>query len=236
MYEERPSRLGGAVLWRGATAASSTSRVLPDGCMDLIWDGTNLQVVGPDQRARLVHDRHATVRHAIRFFPGQGPSIVGATAVDLVDHQVDAADLWGAARAREATDRLGAAVEPRDELERLAITGAALGNSSPGRSDPLPTAALASMAAAGVPVRTMAAELGWSDRQLRRRCIDVFGYGPKHLGRILRMQRAIRLARSGQPLVQVASHCGYADQGHLARDVRALTGVTPTDLVPDPIN
>lgn len=236
MHEERPSRLDGAVLWRNTTESSSTSRILPDGCMDLIWDGASLTVVGPDRQARLVHDRHGTVRHAIRFFPGQGPSVVGEPAANLVDRQVDVADLWGTARAREATERLGAAAEPRDELERLAITAAGLGDSSPVRDTPLPTAALASMAAAGLPVPAIASELGWSDRQLRRRCIEVVGYGPKHLGRILRLQRALRLARSGQPLVQVASDCGYADQGHLSRDVRTLTGVTPTDLLPGPIN
>jgi AraC-like DNA-binding protein len=53
----------------------------------------------------------------------------------------------------------------------------------------------------------------------------------KRLSRVLRLQRALALARRGLPLATVAATAGYADQPHLAREVRALTGVPLTTLL-----
>jgi AraC-like DNA-binding protein len=94
--------------------------------------------------------------------------------------------------------------------------------------------ALRSLVAAlrrGMTVGAIAAGSYLSERQLHRRCRDAFGYGPKTLARILRMNRALDAARAGRSLVEVAAAVGYADQAHLSRDVRALTGVPPSTLL-----
>lgn len=94
--------------------------------------------------------------------------------------------------------------------------------------------ALRSLVAAlrrGTTVGAVAAGSYLSERQLHRRCRDAFGYGPKTLARILRMNRALDAARTGRSLVEVAAAVGYADQAHLSRDVRALTGVPPSALL-----
>ena len=77
----------------------------------------------------------------------------------------------------------------------------------------------------------MADHLGLSTRQLHRRCIPIFGYGPRRLTRILRMGRALEKARAGTPLAQVAAACHYADQAHFCREVRTLTKTTPARLL-----
>jgi AraC-like DNA-binding protein len=81
-------------------------------------------------------------------------------------------------------------------------------------------------ASAGERVAAIAPAIGLSVRQLQRRSHDLFGYGPKLLARILRLVDALDLARGGTSLATVAATCGYADQAHLADDVRALTGTT----------
>jgi AraC-like DNA-binding protein len=60
---------------------------------------------------------------------------------------------------------------------------------------------------------------------LHRISLAAFGYGPKTLARVLRLQRALRLARAGVPFAETAVRAGFADQAHLARDVKDLTGV-----------
>ena len=78
---------------------------------------------------------------------------------------------------------------------------------------------------AGRPVAATADELGLGARQLHRRSLVAFGYGPKTLARILRLRRALALARSGVPYAETAARSGFADQAHLARDVRELAGL-----------
>ncbi|GAB1689640.1 hypothetical protein KRM28CT15_14430 [Krasilnikovia sp. M28-CT-15] len=91
--------------------------------------------------------------------------------------------------------------------------------------------ALAAGARAGRPVAALAETLALSPRQLHRRCQAGFGYGPKALGRILRLRRALALAAGGRRFAEVAALAGYADQAHLCRDVRALAGVPLGTLV-----
>jgi AraC-like DNA-binding protein len=78
---------------------------------------------------------------------------------------------------------------------------------------------------AGASVASTAAAVGLTERAMHRRCLVAFGYGPKTLARILRMNRAVALARGGTSFATVAAVAGYADQAHLARDVRALASV-----------
>ena len=81
-------------------------------------------------------------------------------------------------------------------------------------------------------VRALAVELGWSPRRLIDRFRDHLGLPPKAAARVIRFNRAVTALNSGTPdIAQVAAACGYADQAHLARDVRALGGVTPGELV-----
>jgi AraC-like DNA-binding protein len=87
------------------------------------------------------------------------------------------------------------------------------------------------MAAAGAPVSLIAGRVGVSARHLHRRCLPLFGYGPRRLARVLRLGRAVDEVRSGLPLAQVAAGCGYADQAHLSREMRALAGTTPSGLL-----
>jgi len=83
----------------------------------------------------------------------------------------------------------------------------------------------------GVEIAPMAAELGVSERQLRRRVTRAVGYGPKRLARVLRLQRAVGAARAGDELARVALDAGYADQAHFAHECRELAGVPPTALL-----
>jgi len=47
---------------------------------------------------------------------------------------------------------------------------------------------------------------------------------------VLRLQRVLPLLDAGIPLADVAHRAGYADQPHLSREVRALTGRSPAAL------
>ncbi|MBE1502749.1 hypothetical protein H4696_009849 [Amycolatopsis lexingtonensis] len=65
------------------------------------------------------------------------------------------------------------------------------------------------------------------ERRLRHRFVQAVGYGPATYLRVSRFQRAIALAPHAPNLAALAASAGYADQAHLSRDCRALTGLTP---------
>ncbi|HVE96585.1 MAG TPA: helix-turn-helix domain-containing protein [Pseudonocardiaceae bacterium] len=83
----------------------------------------------------------------------------------------------------------------------------------------------------GSSVAATADALGWTEWMLHRRCRDAFGYGPSVLRRILRFRLALRVAGQGASFAATAAWAGYADQAHLAREVRALAGVPLGQLV-----
>lgn len=99
-------------------------------------------------------------------------------------------------------------------------------------SGPPDRAVQAAVARLGDPaqhVATLAAELGLSERQLRRRFLSSVGYGPKTLQRVLRLRRFIAGERGD--LARGALDAGYADQAHLARECKRLTGISPSQLL-----
>lgn len=219
MYEERASRLTGAVVWHNTPDGAAGRPVLPDGCMDLLWNEGRLLVAGPDTRA---YTSQGPARRwaGLRFRPGTAPAFFGVPAHELRDHRVELADLWPAALVRSLAARVDAAADPVTGLEDIALERAA-DLAPPERW----VTRLVEALEAGRPVAATADELGVGARQLHRRSRNAFGYGPKTLARVLRLQRALRLARSGVPLAETAIRAGYADQPHLSRDVRELTGM-----------
>ncbi|MEV8125967.1 helix-turn-helix domain-containing protein [Streptomyces sp. NPDC085944] len=225
MYAEWGSRLAGAVVWTNSPTGSGPGRVLPDGCMDLLWHDGRLLVAGPDTRAHVTEGTQGPWA-GVRFCPGTAPALLGVPAAELRDRRVALTDLWPAARARRLTARVNAAPDPATGLEEAALSRAA----DSGPPDPLPARIVAALDA-GRPVSATADALGVGARTLHRRSLAAFGYGPKTLARVLRLQRALALARDGTPLAETAALTGYADQAHLARDVRDLTGLPPGELL-----
>ncbi|WP_206059647.1 helix-turn-helix transcriptional regulator, partial [Nonomuraea zeae] len=136
-----------------------------------------------------------------------------------------------AARLGDPSDvlaaRLAATIQSRLEVMRSAVR-ARLARSA--ALDPA-TRAIATGLRKGRTVADVAWSLGLSERQLQRRSVTAFGYAPKTLQRIVRFQCALRLARAGVPLAEVAVTAGYTDQAHLSHDVKRLSGVSLRGLV-----
>jgi AraC-like DNA-binding protein len=225
MYREVPAvapGLAGVVeaAWLREVPADQSEplRVVPDGCTDLMWVDGELQVAGPDTRAQLTVAGAGAAFAAVRFAPGAGPAVLGVPGHELRDGRVPLAALWPAGAVRRLAERVAEAPD------RLAVLQAAVADRlrEAGPPDPV-VAAVAHRVGGGVAATAEA--VGLSERQLHRRCQAAFGYGPKTLARILRFRRAVALARTGTGLAEVAFRSGYADQPHLAREVRALSGV-----------
>lgn len=81
-------------------------------------------------------------------------------------------------------------------------------------------------------VATVAEHFSVSSRTAHRYAVAHFGFGPKRLERLLRLRRfrALMRERGGLTLTSAAYICGYCDQSHLAREARALSAMTPSQI------
>ena len=59
-------------------------------------------------------------------------------------------------------------------------------------------------------------------------CIDLLFNSPKTFARICRLGRLVAGLDAGASLVEAATRSGYCDQPHMARDFKAMMGITPT--------
>lgn len=76
-------------------------------------------------------------------------------------------------------------------------------------------------------VEAVAAEVGWSRRQLQNRCAQEFGIAPKQLARVVRFGHCRAAVRGGLALAEAASRYGFSDQAHLSREWTEFAGLPP---------
>jgi AraC-like DNA-binding protein len=185
-------------------------RILPDACVDIVWTGSRLIVAGPATQATLATTTGTVL--GVRFRVGAAGAALGLPASELLDLSVPLADVWGSEGAQ-----IEQTVGDDPTLTVLAReVGARIEQRRPD--------GLVRAAATGSPAPIGA-------RHLRRRFADAVGYGPKTLQRILRFQRFLALAQETPDLARLALDAGYADQAHLTRECRRLSGLPPAALL-----
>jgi AraC-like DNA-binding protein len=220
---------------RDSRAPRTETWILPDGCMDVIWrDGAPPFVAGPDTvPCRVAIDAQAAIT-GVRFRPGAAPRLLGVDARELVNQEIPLAAIWPRDRAARWEDAgAGATILETLEAVARAITARLATSDEP---DPLVGDLVAWIARQPrLPMAEIARRTGLSERQILRRCEKAIGYGPKTLQRVLRVQRFLWLASCGDARVprlsRLAFTAGYADQAHMTREVLALTGATPRQLL-----
>lgn len=232
MYAERApaADLAGHLRCSWTRLTGGSGSVLPDGCLDLMWIGGELVVAGPDTVATHAELAATVEIAAVRFRPGVAPAVLGLPASELRDQRVPLTELWPDAPA--LGHRVGAAADRVAVLEDAVRRR--LADAPP--VDQLAVAIgqrLARRTGGPGVVAELARRAGLSERQLHRRCVTAFGYGPKTLDRILRLQRFLALGRAEPTtgLARLAADAGYTDQAHLGHECRALADATPAELI-----
>lgn len=84
-----------------------------------------------------------------------------------------------------------------------------------------------------IPIRVLAARVGWSQQHLERRFREQIGVLPKAGARVIRLQRVLRMLAQGWSAAQCAQDCGFTDQAHLSREFTAMTGCTVSQFLVD---
>ena len=77
------------------------------------------------------------------------------------------------------------------------------------------------------PIGRTAVRIGISAAHASRDLLRWYGMSPRALRREWRCRRALRLLSTREKLADIAADCGFADQSHLTRTVRSVTGLPP---------
>lgn len=216
-------------------AAPYEHRTVPNGGVELACQlGGGLRVIGPQTGPTAeILDPGATVV-GVRFRPGAAPALLGLPASELLDLEVDMAEVWGAG-AEALGERIAGAATPQAALATLE---GALGErlADAGAPDPIVSEAVHRLLPwRATEVASLLDDLFISERQLRRRCLAAVGVAPKVLHRMLRFQGFLALAGTrahpDRELARLAAESGYADQSHLTRESVRLAGRPPAVLM-----
>ena len=202
--------------------------VIPDGCVDIMtFDDSPPSLAGPATRTHWASMPAGLVITGIRFRPGSVGAVFGVSATELTDRDAELVDVASRSGELEAAldgcDDLEARFQALESWVRRAVERAK------SRDAQTVSAARRMLTDPSCSIGELASELGWNARRMHREFEASCGYGPKLLQRILRVQVALRVAHtSGAQLAHVAAISGYADQAHMTRDFRSITGFTPT--------
>lgn len=234
-------------------AVPRRERLVPSGAFHLVLrlDDSRIRIFGDleDDRGSTFtavvggarssfHVREATPGAraiGMQLRPGAAGIVLGVPAEELAGRHTALDDVWG----REANDLRERLCEAGSAARQLALLERFVAERLKPRLAPHPAVkqALARFGsdATGWQIGPVRRETGLSHRrfvQLFRRHV---GIGPKELCRVLRLGRALRQVRTGpSSWADIAATSGYCDQSHLVRELRAIAGVRPSELVASP--
>lgn len=176
-----------ACTWQAVAGWPRSMRLLPDGCLDLVWDGQHARAVLPAARPVRRPVGVTAVVTGIRIRPGWSAVALGMPARDLPG-VAGLADVWGPASARRLETTLSAAATLAGCRAVLTSALARRLADSAG-PDPGVLAAVSLLGKSTATAGDAARRAGLSPRQLRRLFDHHVGLPPKTLQTVLRFQR-----------------------------------------------
>lgn len=169
----------------------------------------------------------------MRFSPVAAYGVFG-NAAELSGNVVALDDLWGP-EAGGFEEQLSAA---RSWDARFALVMADLRHRGEAQRAVDPEIAVAwhqlTTSHGLIRIADLSSELGWSRKRLWSRFTSQVGLTPKRAAELVRFDHAALRLAAGHSPARVAADCGYADQSHLHREVRAVAGLTPSAIAKAP--
>jgi len=207
------------------------NRVMPDGCMDVIFDlrpqsERRVYVVGAMLESAVFQHSGTIDFLGVRFVPGAVTLFLDLEADALTARTHTGTDFWPEAGALH--DALGE-IPPALRLPMLEAFLVRQLNER--RRDELALRAMGIIERSRglLTVGAIRESLGVTERTLQRSFNYAVGLTPKQAIRVARFRHAVALLAGREPpsLARLSVLTGYVDQPHFTRDFHALAGLTP---------
>ena len=127
----------------------------------------------------------------------------------------------------------GTGITPAPELRELSEDDVRpQGTRSSSELDPRLVQALNALTELGIPLSSLAADVGLSPQRLRALARRQLGMPLARWRVWTRLRRAAEALQGGQSLAEAAIGAGFADQAHFTRQMREMMGLTPAAVLP----
>lgn len=212
-YEEKSADSGYVdVIWKTFDETDGTYLAAADGCWDMIFTMTKegkvtVRLSGPSTTTTPVHYKKGSQNIGMRlkqgvFFTHVPVSEVVDTTETLPMPTNETFLLGGHVLELPTYETMDSFIDKLDKLHLLS-------------EDPIVRAVLEN------------ATYGASQRSVQRRFGRTIGMTPAYIAQIERAWRAVELLKTGKAITEVVHELGYADQAHLNRTIKRVTGYTP---------
>jgi AraC-like DNA-binding protein len=228
----------------GRGGAGALDRTLPTGCVHVVFRlsdeplrvaddegaafvSVGRDVVGGPRITAYLRARSRGTTVGVQLHAGAARAVLGVPADSLRGRHHALEDVVGR-RFGALRERLLEAPSAEARLEQLEATLAGRARDA-AEGHPSVALALAAFRRPELPaIGALARAAGLSPRRFVTLFQRAVGLAPSEYRRVLRVQRSLdAVARGAMPLAAVAAAYGFADQAHLTREYRAITGITP---------
>ncbi|MDY0137115.1 MAG: helix-turn-helix domain-containing protein [Thiomicrospira sp.] len=213
-----------------ARVGQETQHILPDGCQDWIFrydSSMSASVIGSMSQAQKLQCVEPSLFFGIRFQPGALSLFSTMPMSHITDQSIALYDAFAVSSATQqalAVDNLAihefASIMSQALRQKLAAVD----------RDRLALIQQLRRTREGQ-IQHMAHSLHISRRQLQRLFQNHFGYSPRFYAKVMRFTQLISHLDPAKPLVQTALDLGYYDQAHMGREIKQLSGLTPSQLI-----
>lgn len=224
-------------------------KIIPDGCIEMTFNfrdpikkytseteyviHPNCMVMGQRTNSFYIEPTGDVESFAVCFYPFGFASFVQEPLENLVDKEVTLASLFGAAQAEKLEQNIS---DAQSTEERIGIVEAFLFErlNETVIVDDLITETVDALTETNGrdSIRSIVQNDAAQRRKLERKFKKHIGISPKQLGRIIRLQTALRLILSeDQNLTSIAYESDYFDQSHFIKDFKEFIGSTPKQML-----
>lgn len=220
-------------------------RIVPDGCMEMIFQLGDLYRQYLDEENSIIQPRSfvfgqitkpldieptgITNIFAVRFHPSGFLPFANVPLQQLENKAVALEVLFGT-EGKTLFDEISNAVSVE---ERIKIVEQFLLQkiTDPENIDKITSSSVALMLelSGQINVGTLSEQMNVNRRQLERRFSSLIGLSPKQLSKIIRIQATLKLLAENnyENLTSLAYEANYYDQAHFIKDFKEFTGVPP---------
>ena len=231
---------------------SQRQRIIPDGCIEMIFilgdeikrytsgDDFIIQpramVLGQTIEPFYIEPVGYVNSFAVRFYPYGIVNFVATSIKDLANKETPIELLFGERPAKELEQKI---IQAPDTKERIEIIENFLFEKLIEKTtidNIVKTTIDALLSTKGsTSINTILKDDLSKRRQLERKFLKQIGISPKQLGKVIRLQTALKLLLNQQleNLTKIGYESGYYDQAHFIKDFKEFTGTNPKEFLDD---